>query len=423
MNVTRYTLDNGLRVVHHYDPRTAMAAVDVLYDVGARDETRELTGIAHLFEHLMFGGSANEPDFNGAVERAGGVNNAWTSPDFTNFYELMPAQNVEAALRVESDRMLALSFNPEVLRVQRSVVVEEFRQTVLNRPYGRVMHELRDMVYAPEHPYSWPVIGLTPDHIERVTDADVRSWFYSHYAPNNAVLAVSGNVGPDELRAMVEKWFGDIPRRDIAPRRLPANPFRSDGAPDASWREITDRVPSPHVMLGFPMPARNEPGYTECDVLTDLLSAGRASRLRMKLAGRHPELIAEAEASIMGSEHEGMLMLDCRVVANDRESIIRARESLLNEACTLIVESHIEPREVERVLRRYEARHAAGTMSAVDNARRLAEAEMHGEDLDAELRRRRAVGPADLARTARRIFLDSPMATLIVKPCDSHGRA
>lgn len=419
MNITRYTLANGLRVVHDYEPRTAMAAVDVLYDVGARDESRSLTGIAHLFEHLMFGGSANEPDFNGAIERAGGVSNAWTSPDFTNFYELMPAQNVEAALRVESDRMLALSFSPDVLRVQRSVVVEEFRQTVLNRPYGRVMHELRDMVYASTHPYSWPVIGLTPEHIERVTDDDVRRWFYAHYAPNNAVLAVSGNVRPDELRRMVEKWFGDIPRRDIAPRRLPAEALRAEGS---TWREITDRVPQPYVLLGFPMPARGEEGYTECDILTDLLSAGRASRLRTRLTGCRPELVADAEASIMGSEHTGLLMLDCQVVRDDRESILRAREELVNEASDLIIEDHISPRELERVLRRHETRHAADSMSAVDNARRLAEAEMHGEDIDAELRRRRAVTRAGLAAWARRIFIDSPMATLIVKP-DEDGEA
>lgn len=416
MDISRYTLPNGLRVVHRYDPRTAMAAVNVLYNVGTRDESRERTGIAHLFEHLMFGGSANEPDFNGAIERAGGVNNAWTSPDFTNFYELMPAQNVEAALRVESDRMLALDFNPEVLRVQRSVVVEEFRQTVLNRPYGRMMHELRDMVYNPAHPYSWPVIGLTPEHIESVTEADVRDWFFSHYAPNNAVLAVSGNVRPDRLRRMVEKWFADIPRREIVPRELPADPWRHPAGAGANIREVTDRVPAVHIIIGFPMPAYAAPGYTECDILTDILAAGRASRMRMKLVGRHPELIADADASVMGSEHEGILMLDCRLTRNDRESIIRARESLLNEASALTVPGNIEPRELERVLRRFEARRAAGFMSAVDTARRLAEAEMRGEQPDDELRRRRAVTPDSLCLQAKRIFLQGDSSTLVIRP-------
>lgn len=218
---------------------------------------------------------------------------------------------------------------------------------------------------------------------------------------------------------MVEKWFGDIPRRDIAPRRLPAEALRSGGN---TWREITDRVPQPYVLLGFPMPARGEEGYTECDILTDLLSAGRASRLRTRLTGRRPELVADAEASIMGSEHTGLLMLDCQVVRDDHESILRAREELLNEASDLTIEDHISPRELERVLRRHETRHAADSMSAVDNARRLAEAEMHGEDIDAELRRRRSVTRAGLAAWARRIFTDSPMATLIVRP-DEDGEA
>lgn len=418
MDISRFTLPNGLRVVHNYDPRTAMAAVDVLYDVGARDERRELTGIAHLFEHLMFGGSEHEPDFNGAIERAGGVNNAWTSPDFTNFYDLMPAQNVEAALRVESDRMLGLGFSPDVLRVQSSVVVEEFRQTVLNRPYGRVMHELRDMAYAPSHPYSWPVIGLVTEHIERVTEADVRSWFYSHYAPNNAVLAVSGNVGPDELRRMVEKWFGPIPRRHIAPRQLPAQVWRQGG----ERRVVRDNVPSPYVLVGFPMPARNEPGYTECDMLTDILAAGRASRLRMHLVAGHPDLIAEADASIMGSEHEGLLMLDCRVVPDDHAAADSALELLLDAARRTAAPGDITDRELERVRRRFEARHAADSLSAVENARRLAEAEMHGETPDTELERRRAVTTADLTRWARRIFTEAPMSSLIVMP-DDDGKA
>lgn len=414
--ITRFTLDNGLRVVHLHDTRTAMVAVDVMYDVGARDESRSLTGMAHLFEHLMFGGSANEPDFNGAIERAGGINNAWTSSDFTNFYEVLPAQNVETALRVESDRMLALSFNPQVLEVQRSVVVEEFKETVLNRPYGRIMHDLREMLYAPVHPYSWPVIGLEPEHILRVTDADVRSWFYSHYAPNNAVLAVAGNVEPASLREMVEKWFGDIPRREIAPRTMPAEVWNTSRSDD--WRDTTDRVPAPLVVLAWPMAGYNAPGYTEADIITDLLAAGRAARLKRNVVARHPELMSDAEASIIGSEHEGMLLMDCRVVDNKRESIIRARECLLSEACALIAPRNISEHEMERALRRFEARQAASAMSPVSMARRLAAAEMHGESLDDELRRRRAVSIDDVARVAKDIFFKSPMVTLVVKPKD-----
>lgn len=224
-SVGRATLSNGLRVVHSYDPGTAMVAMNVLYDVGARDERRSLTGMAHLFEHLMFGGSVNIPSYDDEIERAGGNDNAWTSNDFTNFYLNIPAQNVETAFRLESDRMLALAFSERALEVQKSVVIEEFKQQCLDRPYGRLYHHLRAAVYSPEHPYSWPVIGLKPEHIASVTMDDVKSWFYRHYAPNNAILSVAGNITFERTVELAEKWFGDIPRRDIEPRRLPAPGF------------------------------------------------------------------------------------------------------------------------------------------------------------------------------------------------------
>lgn len=196
---TTFTLDNGLRVIHNYDPSTAMVAVNVIYNVGARDESPSLTGLAHLFEHLMFGGSVNIPDFDAALERAGGTSNAWTSNDFTDFYEVAPAANFETLLWLESDRMLGLAFSPRSLEVQQSVVIEEFKQTHLNTPYGDVAHRLREMLYT-SHPYRYPAIGKEISHIERVTLDDVRRFFYSHYAPNNAVLAVSGNVTLGQVR-------------------------------------------------------------------------------------------------------------------------------------------------------------------------------------------------------------------------------
>ena len=178
--VGRHTLANGLRIVHSFDPTTAMVAVDVLYDVGSRDEKRTLTGMAHLFEHLMFGGSANVPSFDSELEDAGGKNNAWTSSDFTNFYDTVPAQNLDTALYLESDRMLALDFSERTLAVQKGVVVEEFKQTCLDRPYGDLFHRLRALAYGSDHPYSWPTIGLKPEHIGKVTLDDVKEWFYWH---------------------------------------------------------------------------------------------------------------------------------------------------------------------------------------------------------------------------------------------------
>ena len=419
MLLHRYTLPNGLRVVHLHDTRTAMVAVDVMYNVGARDENRALTGIAHLFEHLMFGGSENEPDFNGALERAGGVNNAWTSSDFTNFYDIVPAQNVESALRVESDRMLALSFNPEALRVQRSVVVEEFKETVLNRPYGRLMHELRSMLYHPDHPYSWPVIGLEPAHIERVTDTDIRQWFYAHYAPNNAVLAVVGAVEPEHLRKLIEKWFADIPRRDIAPRKLPRKVWADT---TAEPRVVGDNVPASIVVMGFPMAAYGQPGYTEADILTDILSAGRSARLTLDFSERNSRLLTDAEASIIGSEHEGILLADCRVVAEGADAPMQARDALLKELQRLAEPGGITQHELERAINRYEARRAADSLSPVGMARHLASAEIHGEHPDIDLQRRREVTTAALERVAREIFVDSVPATLIITP-EANGEA
>ncbi len=220
LTVNRHTLANGLRIVHSPDTTTAMVGVNILYNVGARDERRNLTGMAHLFEHLMFGGSENIPDFDAELEFAGGSSNAWTSNDLTNFYLSIPAQNVETAFHLESDRMMALSFDPHSLDVQKGVVIEEFKQQCLDRPYGRLMHTLREALYSPAHPYSWPVIGIEPDHIARVKMTDVKDWFYSHYAPNNAILAVTGNIAFDRVVELAEKWFGTIPRRDIKPRIL-----------------------------------------------------------------------------------------------------------------------------------------------------------------------------------------------------------
>lgn len=247
IDFNRFTLSNGLRVIHNYDPTTAMVAVNVLYNVGSRDEDPSMTGLAHLFEHLMFGGSANIPDFDAEIERAGGMNNAWTSNDFTNFYDVAPARNFETLLWLESDRMLRLAFSEKSLEVQRNVVIEEFKQTHLNRPYGDLFHKLRSLVYR-THPYSIPTIGKEPAHIEKVTRDDVRDFFYSHYAPNNAVLAISGNVTPDQVRRGVERWFDSIPRRDIKPRTYQRNRFRML---HASLKSV---AMSPRHVLSWPTP-------------------------------------------------------------------------------------------------------------------------------------------------------------------------
>ena len=220
IHVNRHILDNGLRIVHHEDDSTQMVALNVLYNVGARDEDPEHTGFAHLFEHLMFGGSINIPDYDTPVQNAGGENNAWTNNDITNYYLTLPYQNAEIGFWLESDRMLSLEFSPNSLEVQRQVVTEEFKQRCLNQPYGDVSHLMREMAYK-THPYQWPTIGKEISHITQATLDEVKDFFYRFYAPNNAILAVTGHISFEETVQLAEKWFGPIERRNVQPRNLP----------------------------------------------------------------------------------------------------------------------------------------------------------------------------------------------------------
>ena len=227
IKVNRHILDNGLRILHHRDDSTQMVALNLLYDVGARDEDPQRTGFAHLFEHLMFGGSVNIPEFDTPLQIAGGENNAWTSNDITNFYTVVPAYNVETAFWLESDRMLSLAFTPRSLDVQKQVVIEEFKQRNLNQPYGDMDLLLRPLAYK-VHPYAWPTIGKDISHIEGATLDDVKSFFFRYYAPNNAILSVSGHISFDETVRLCEKWFAPIERRDVPKRNLPVEPLQNE---------------------------------------------------------------------------------------------------------------------------------------------------------------------------------------------------
>lgn len=411
MDFSRYKLDNGLRVIHSYDPTTVMVAVDVLYNTGARDESRSLTGIAHLFEHLMFGGSVNIPQFDRELENAGGVSNAWTSNDFTNFFETVPAVNAETLFHLESDRMLGLAFKPEALEVQRSVVIEEFKQQCLNRPYGDLMHGLRDALYSPSHPYSWPVIGLEPAHIASVTDEDVRHWFYSHYAPNNAVLAIAGNLPYDRGRRMVEKWFGDIPSRSIAPRCLPEPGFPVKDI----VREMRGRVPYPNVVTAIPMDAYGTHDYRVADCITDILSAGRSSRMMQNLILGGDGSIIEADASVAGAEEPGFMILSARTSEDSDEALARAAAALRDQLAQLAMPGNVSAYELERTLNRFESTFLLSNLDPLSKAQNLAMAEMHGEDINDTVARQRLITTADIARVATGL-LERPSVTVRYRP-------
>ena len=295
MKINRHILDNGLRLVHSRDESTQMVALNILYNVGARDEHPEHTGFAHLFEHLMFGGSVNIPDYDMPLQLAGGENNAWTNNDITNYYLTVPRQNVETGFWLESDRMLSLDFSERSLEVQRGVVMEEFKQRCLNQPYGDVGHLLRPLAYQ-KHPYQWPTIGKDLSHVANATLEEVKAFFFRFYAPNNAILAVTGNISFEEAVELTEKWFGSVPRREVPVRNLPQEPEQTE-----ERRLTVERnVPLDSLFMAYHMCDHRHPDYYVFDILSDVLSNGRSSRLNQHLV-QEKQLFSSIDAYISGS--------------------------------------------------------------------------------------------------------------------------
>lgn len=299
----RYTLDNGLTVLLHPDPNTTMVAVNVLYDVGARDEHPDKTGFAHLFEHLMFGGSVHIPDFDEPLQRAGGESNAFTSNDITNYYDYLPAENIETALWLESDRMLSLAFTPKSLEVQRQVVIEEFKQRYLNQPYGDVWLHLRPLAYE-SHPYQWATIGKSLAHIEEATMEDVKTFFKKHYHPGNAILCVAGKYDPETIKSLIQKYFGDIPGQLKPARILPEEPQQEH------FKElmIDRKVPAKAFYYAFKMPERKNPAYYVADVISDALGRDKSSVLYVRLK-KELGLVSDINAYITGNIDQGLLVI------------------------------------------------------------------------------------------------------------------
>ena len=299
----RFKLDNGLTVLFHKEASTPMAVVNLLYDVGARDESEEKTGFAHLFEHLMFGGSVNIPDFDGPLQAAGGESNAFTSNDITNYYDVLPAHNLDTALWLESDRMLSLAFTDKSLEVQRNVVIEEFKQRYLNQPYGDVWLELRPLAYT-KHPYKWATIGKEIKHIEDAKMTDVKAFFKKHYHPSNCILCVIGNFELDYVKERVNHFFGSIPKAKKSARILPLEPaqdrFKS--------KTIVRNVPADAFYYAFKMPERKNPGYYLADLLSDIMGREKVSKMYVDLIKKQ-KLVSEINAYITGSMDEGLFII------------------------------------------------------------------------------------------------------------------
>lgn len=408
IEINRHTLSNGLRIVHSEDNTTQMVALNILYDVGARDEDPEHTGFAHLFEHLMFGGSINVPDYDTPVQNAGGENNAWTNNDITNYYITLPRQNVETGFWLESDRMLSLDFNPRSLEVQRQVVIEEFKQRNLNQPYGDASHLLRALAYK-VHPYRWPTIGKEISHIANATPEEVQAFFFRYYAPDNAILAVAGHITFEETVALAEKWFSPIPCRHVARRSLPMEPVQTE----ERRLSVERNVPVDALYMAYHMCARNHPDYYAFDMLSDLLSSGRSSRFVQHLV-QEKQVFNSIDAYISGSIDEGLFHI---VGKPAPEVALEEAERAVWEELALLTEGCIDENELEKVKNRYESEQIFNNLNYLNVATNLAYFELIGkaEDINTEVEKYRSVTKEQIKEAAKRTFLPGNCSVLYYK--------
>jgi len=404
----QFELRNGLRVLVHEDQSTPMVAVNVLYNVGARDERPDRTGFAHLFEHLMFGGSSNIPDFDDVIQRAGGDNNAFTNNDITNFYDILPAQNLETALWLESDRMHSLNFDERVLEVQRKVVLEEFNETCLNEPYGDVWHHLADLAYK-VHPYRWPTIGKVPQHVADATLDDVKDFFAKYYRPNNASLVVAGRTTVAEVRRLTEKWFGDIPAGLIPERRLPKEPPQKK----LQQRINQANVPTDALYLAFHSPSRLDDAYYATDLLTDILGYGSSARLPQKLL-REQRIVSHIDCYQSGNVDPGLFIIEARPV--DGVSLEEVEQAIWCELDALRTQP-IPQRELDRWVHKMESNLAFSETNVLNKAINLAYYDVLGdaEMINREADRYRAVTLQTIQQTARRILTTENCSELYYK--------
>ncbi len=401
----KFTLPNGLRLLVNVDKHSPIAAINTLYDVGARDEVPGKTGFAHLFEHLMFGGSLHIPSFDTPLQKVGGKNNAFTNNDFTNYYITLPVDNIETAYWLESDRMLSLAFTPESLEVQRKVVVEEFRQNYLNQPYGDFWLNFRPLAYQ-KHPYQWATIGQEVAHIENATMDDVKSFYQDFYHPGNAVMAVSGNVDPQQVLERVMYWFGDIEGKSPKPRQLPEEPRQNKS------RQMTliRNVPQNALHMAWHMPGRMDPDYHAADLITDVLGQGNSSRLQ-KILVKEKQLFTSFNLYVLGSRDPGLMVASGMLVAGVEHQ--EGKDAILT-AILEFLEKGPEARELERVKNRYEMNHVLPELTVLSKAMNLAYYEWLG-DVDAVNRvvdDYRSVTTEDVLRVGRSIFRPENLSEL-----------
>ena len=401
----RFTLSNGLKVLVHEDKSTPMAVVNVLYDVGARDEDPQQTGFAHLFEHLMFGGSINIPDYDDPLQNAGGENNAYTTNDLTNYYCQLPADNIETAFWLESDRMLSLAFSKKSLDVQRKVVCEEFKEHYINKPYGDVWHLMRELAYK-EHPYRWMTIGKELSHVENAQLEDVKRFFFKHYTPVNAILVVAGNVELNKIKELAEKWFGEIPSGEKYQRRLPQEPQQNE------QRRMTvhKKVPMNAIYKTWHMCSRLDSEYYATDLLSDILGGGASSRLYQSLV-KEKQLFANISCYHFGSLDRGLFTIEGQLI----EGVgIEDADNAIELELDKVRNEYIDQRELQKVQNKTESVMAFEDMSVMNRAGSLAYYELlgDGELMNSEFKKYQEVTVQDILNMAKTILRPENSNTL-----------
>ena len=393
----RIVLENGLTVIIHEDFSTPMVAVNVVYNVGSKHEDPNHTGFAHLFEHLMFGGSKHIPDFDTPIQDAGGENNAFTNTDLTNFYEVLPAQNVETALWLESDRMLQLRFSKKSLNTQKKVVIEEFKETCLNEPYGDMWHHLSALCYT-RHRYQWPTIGKHLDHIADATIDQVAVFFEQYYKPENAVVVLAGNITISKGFELVQKWFGDIPKGNFKKNALEVEPVQST----PRQKVLTQNVPHEAIYQGYHMGTRLSDSYYACDLLSDVLANGRSSRFYQKLY-KEQQLFSTIDAFISGTTDPGLFIIEGKTMPSI--SIDQAKDAIRTEL-NILQNDKIPDRELTKLKNAVESSLTFSEVSALNKAISLAYFEVLGDAnlINEEAKRYQEITADDLRDTAQNVF-------------------
>ena len=405
VNFERFVLSNGLRVIVHQDTSTPMAVVNVMYDVGARDEDPARTGFAHLFEHLMFGGSVNIPVYDEPLQLAGGENNAYTTNDLNNYYIPLPAENLETAFWLESDRMLSLAFTDNSLEVQRKVVCEEFKEHYLNKPYGDVWHKMRELAYQ-QHPYRWMTIGKELSHIETAQLQDVKNFFFKHYRPVNAILVVAGNVTVDQVRTLAEKWFGPIEPGEKYNRQLPVESKQS--APRRL--QVQADVPLDALYKCWHIYPRMDHRYYVADLITEIMSGGGSSRLFQALV-KEQKLFSNIECYHFGTIDAGLLTIEGKLVKGVK---MEDAEAAIEKELEKLKQAKVTDAELQKVKNKTESMISFEDMSVMNRANSLAFYELLGDArlMNTELERYNTVTVEEIQQLSNEIFREENCSTL-----------